>query len=114
MAATEAYTSNLATLSRYLERELSTHALDETARYLRLGIAMVINALNPAQVLVGGEITKANDRLEPIIRGVIIERALTASSAATPILVELPGISPRLRGATALVAAPLYAAPQVA
>lgn len=139
----EAHTSNLATLSRYLGRELASddtrdllrdtgltiadvisrarggdtraaHALDETARYLGLGIAMVINALNPARVIVGGEITDAWDRLEPIIRQVISERALTASSAATPIIVEPPGISPRLRGATALVAAPLYAAPLVA
>ncbi len=75
---------------------------------------MMINAFNPAQVIVGGEITDAWDRLEPIVRGVIIERALTASSAATPILVKPLGISPRLRGATALVAAPLYATPQVA
>jgi len=139
----EAHTSNLATLSRYLGRELSApdtrdllrnsgltiadvisrarrddpraiHALDETARFLGHGIAMVINALNPAQVIVGGEITEAWDRLEPIIRAVIVERALTTASALTPIIAEPAGISPRLRGATALVAAPLFAAPQLA
>jgi predicted NBD/HSP70 family sugar kinase len=139
----EAHTSNLATLSRYLGRELASEdtrrylrdsnlsiadviarardgearaqfALDETARYLGLGVAMIINAINPAQVIVGGEITAAWDRLEPIIRQVIAERALTSLAAATPILVEPPGVSPRLRGATALVAAPSYAAPQVA
>ncbi len=139
----EAHTSNLATLSRYLGRELASEetrqylrdsglsvadviararsgderaafALDETARFLGLGIAMIISALNPEHVIVGGEITDAWDRIEPIIRRVIQERALTSSAAATPILVEPPGVSPRLRGATALVAAPSYAAPQVA
>jgi predicted NBD/HSP70 family sugar kinase len=139
----EAHTSNLATLSRYLGRELASNetrqhlresgltiadvilrsrqgderagfALDETARYLGLGLAMIINAINPEQVIVGGEIAEAWDRMEPIIRQVIVERALTTVSAGTPIAVEPPGVSPRLRGATALVAAPSYAAPQVA
>lgn len=139
----EAHTSNLATLSRYLGRELASaetramlrdnsltvgdviararlgderalHALEETARFLGLGIAMVINALNPAQVIVGGEITEAWDLLVPIIRSVVTARALTAVAGDTPIVPEPAGISPRLRGATALLAAPLYAAPQLA
>ena len=42
------------------------------------------------------------------------DAALTADAAATPIVPEPPSDHPRLRGATALVAAPLFAAPQVA
>ena len=139
----EAYTSNIATLKRYLGRDLSPEqtrdllrtsgltvndviararadepravaALDETARYLGIGLATVINALNPAQIIVGGELTAAWDRLAPIVDAEIAQRALTAAAAATPIIPEGAGVSPRLRGATALVTAPVFAAPQVA
>lgn len=139
----EAFTSNLATLSRYLGHALSPSstrallhesgltindligrarsgderaraALLETARYLGVGIASLINALNPSQIVVGGEITEYWDRLEPTIREIVTARALTATAAATPILTEPAGEYPRLRGATAIVSAPLFAAPRVA
>jgi predicted NBD/HSP70 family sugar kinase len=139
----EAYTSNLATVSRYLGHELSPErtrpllaasgltigdviararsgdaraaaAIDETARYLGAGIASVVNALNPAQVFVGGEITAAWDLVAPAVQAALAERALTTAAAATPIIAEPPEALPRLRGAAALVAAPVFAAPQVA
>lgn len=139
----EAYTSNLATLSRYLGHELSAtgtrkllqesgvtimdviararageerakQALQETARYLGVGIASIINALNPQQIFVGGEIAAAWSDIEPIIREAIVSRVLTAAGAATPIIPEPASDHPRLRGAAALVAAPIYAAPQLA
>lgn len=86
----------------------------ETAQYLGVGIASLINALNPSQIMVGGEITEYWDRLEPTIREIVSARALTAAAAATPILTEPAGEYPRLRGATAIVSAPLFAAPRVA
>jgi predicted NBD/HSP70 family sugar kinase len=139
----EAYTSNLATVSRYLGHELSpsrtrallqasgltvgdviararsgdpraTAAIAETARYLGAGIAMIVNALNPAQIFVGGEITAAWDLVAPAVHAALGARALTASAAATPIVAEPPEALPRLRGAAALVAAPAFAAPQIA
>lgn len=139
----EAYTSNIATLKRYLGRDLTAdqtrdllrtsgltvndviarardgeaHALatlDETAHYLGIGLATIINALNPAQVIVGGEITAVWDRIAPIIHTEIAKRALTVAASETPIIPEGGGVSPRLRGATALVTAPVYAAPQLA
>ena len=139
----EVYTSNIATLSRYLGREVSASApraqlqampltmtdlvgranagdaraiaaIEETARYLGLGIGIIINTLNPGKIFIGGEITGAWDRIEPIVRGVVAERVLTEAAARTPIIPEPAGSLPRLRGATALVAAPLFAAPQVA
>lgn len=139
----ESHTSNLATISRYLGRELSStetrellresgitvadvisrmrngdaqakHALEATARFLGIGLGIVINALNPSQIIVGGEVTAAWDVIGPIVRDAIRGRALTDVSANTPIIPESPDISPRLRGGIALVAAPLFAAPQVA
>jgi predicted NBD/HSP70 family sugar kinase len=139
----EAHTSNLATLSRYLGQELAplqtrrllqetgltildvlararsgdaraVAALEETARHLGTGLAVIINAINPGQIYVGGEITAAWDQLLPIVREGIVARALTADAAATPLIPEPPSDHPRLRGATALVAAPIFAAPRVA
>jgi len=139
----EAYTSNLATLARYLGHgdspkklrstlhgdaltideligrartgdEQANAAIAETGRRLGHGLGMIVNSLNPSKIFVGGEITAAWDLIEAKVREGITERALTASAAATPIIPEQVGGHPRLRGALALVAAPMYAAPQVA
>lgn len=139
----EAYTSNLATLSRYLGHafdpdeahalmqasgltigdvltraragdERAAEAIDATARYLGVGLAGIINTINPAQIFVGGEITEAWERVAPILRSVIGGRALTVPAALTPIVPEPAGSYPRLRGATALVAARQFAAPRLA
>ena len=139
----EAYTSNQATISRYLGRELvplwggavqqpstltiddliararnnderAASAIEATGHYLGVGIGSIVNALNPSQVFVGGEITGAWDLIERAVREGIMERALTRAAAATPVIPEQMGGYPRLRGATALIAAPHFAAPRVA
>lgn len=139
----EAHTSNLATLSRYLGHELSSsgaravleessltidglialartgdararETLDETGRYLGRGLAMIVNALNPSRIFIGGEITSAWDIIEPWVRAEIAERALTPAAAATPIIPEQTVANPRLRGAIALLAGPVFAAPEIA
>jgi N-acetylglucosamine repressor len=139
----EAYTSNLATIARYLGRELSTastrellhagplsiqdliaraqsgdqravQAIEETGHYLGVGIAGIVNAVNPAQVFVAGEITAAWERIQGTIQRAIEERALTLAAATTPVIPEQMGGYPRLRGAMALVTAPMFAAPEVA
>jgi predicted NBD/HSP70 family sugar kinase len=139
----EVYTSNLATLCRYLGQDFSPttarallpssgvtiahvvsravdgearaiSALQETARHLGAGLAVIIKTLSPTQIIVGGEITEAWEQLEPTIRRVIGERSLTDLAAATPIVPELASAYPRLRGGTALVSAPLFAAPRFA
>ncbi len=137
----EAYISNPATLARYFGRPAdqgpktveqrhftvedliararardakATAALDSTARYLGLGLASVINALDPARVYVGGEITLAWDLIESTVRSALAERALTPAAAETDIRPVAATEYPRLRGAAALVAAPAFAAPVVA
>jgi predicted NBD/HSP70 family sugar kinase len=138
----EAYVSNLATLSRYFGRDLSDPrprdaeaasfsvddliararagdakalaAINSTARYLGLGLASIINALDPARVYIGGEITTAWSLIEPIVRSAVRERTLTEFGGATEIHVVPAEDHPRLRGAVALVAAPAFAAPMVA
>jgi predicted NBD/HSP70 family sugar kinase len=136
----EAYISNIATLSRYFGRNGSTldttenidftiedlidrarqgdskaiTALNSTARYLGLGLASVINALDPSFVDIGGEITEAWDLIEPIVREAMIERTLTRELGRTTIRIVPAAEYPRLRGAVAMVTAPPFAAPKVA
>ena len=137
----EAYVSNLATLSRYFGRDLrdrpvsaalSTLTIDDliararggdgkalaallsTARYLGLGLGSVVNAIDPAHVYIGGEITAAWDLIEATVRSALAERALTPPAGATPITVVPPDQYPRLRGAAALIAAPAFAKEVVA
>ena len=138
----EAYISNIATLSRYFGRDLSDPrpreaetsaftvedliararagdakalaAINSTARYLGLGLASIVNALDPARIYVGGEITTAWSLIEPIVRSALRERTLTEFGGVTEIHVVPAEEHPRLRGAVALVAAPAFAAPMVA
>ena len=127
----EAYVSNPATLARYFGRPSdqrgptpveqrhftvedliararardakASAALDTTARYLGLGLASVINVLDPARVYVGGEITLAWDLIESTVRAALAERALTPAAAETDIRPVAATEYPRLRGAAALV-----------
>jgi len=138
----EAYVSNLATLSRYFGRDLSDGrpreaetasftvedliararagdakalaAVNSTARYLGLGLASIVNSVDPARIYIGGEITTAWSLIEPIVRTALRERTLTDFGGATEIHIVPAEEHPRLRGAVALVAAPAFAAPMVA
>jgi len=132
----EAYVSNLATLSRYFGRDLrkaptatetaaftvddvimrarggdarALAAILSTARYLGLGLGSVVNAVDPAHVYIGGEITTAWDLIESTVRAGLAERALTPPAGATPITIVPAEQYPRLRGAAALVASSSFA-----
>lgn len=137
----EAYVSNLATLSRYFGRELSPRkpipaevasftvedlvararggdakalrALQATARYLGLGLASVVNAVDPARIFISGEIIAAWDLLESTVREALATRVLAPAALSIEITPVPAPEHPRLRGAAALVTAPIFAAPRV-
>ncbi len=138
----EAYISNPATLSRYLGRNVARRqprAVDEadftvedliaiarkndgraitalisTARYLGMGLASIVNAIDPTVIYIGGEITDAWDLIEVHVREALRERALTNDLADVQIRIVPASEHPRLRGAVALITAPAFAAPKVA
>ncbi len=138
----EAYISNLATLSRYFGRDLrdakpiaaeiatftiedliararagdakAIAAVQATARYLGLGLASIVNAVDPSRIYIGGEIIAAWDLIESAVRTALAERALSPDAAKTEIRTVSLEDHPRLRGAVALVSAPAFAAPAVA
>jgi len=135
----EAFVSNRATLARYFGRPVeflqtepggftiedliarakggdakAAAAVQTTARYLGIGLASVINVLDPARVYIGGEITAAWDLIEGPIRSAVSERTLIPAASSTPIRPVNSSEYPRLQGAAALVTAPAFAAPVVA
>jgi len=137
----EAYVSNLATLSRYFGREISPRrpipaefasftvedlvararggdakamaALQTTARYLGLGLASVVNVADPTRIFLSGEIIAAWDLSEATVRQALAGRVLAPAASSIDITLVPSPDYPRLRGAAALVTAPLFAAPQV-
>jgi N-acetylglucosamine repressor len=137
----EAYTSNHATVTRYLGREPGSNgvrssemevtvedvvdraaagdpaalaALRETGRYLGIGIAGIVNALSPDEIIVGGEVAEAWDVVGPPLKKELGARALTEASASTPVTPEPSDRDTRLRGAIMLVVGPAFAAPVIA
>jgi N-acetylglucosamine repressor len=138
----EAYVSNRATLARYFGRPVdrpgpqrleqkpfsiedliararsgdakAVTAIQATARYLGLGLASVVNVMDPARVFIGGEITLGWDLIESTVRSALAERALTPAAAATDLRPVAASEYPRLQGAAALIAAPAFSAPVVA
>ncbi len=138
----EAHVSNLATVSRYLNRSLdpgkplpsdvvsltvedlisrarhddplAVAALQATARYLGAGLAAIVNAFDPARIYIGGEITTAWDMLAPIVRVALDERTLEPIRGRIDMIVVPHDQLPRLRGAAALVTMPAFAVPHMA
>jgi len=83
----------------------------ETGAYLGHGLAIIIKAIDPQRIYVGGEITTAWDLVLPAIRRTLRDDAVVRGSVATQILTVPLEENPRLRGAAALITAPAFAAP---
>ncbi|MGH8021940.1 MAG: ROK family protein, partial [Limisphaerales bacterium] len=76
-------------------------ALHGMAHYLGRGIAMLVTGLAPDVIVVVGEVTRAWDRLSPIVTDVVKELSFTHTG--THIIASGPAPLPRLRGIIALV-----------
>jgi predicted NBD/HSP70 family sugar kinase len=77
------------------------NAIDQMARNLGAGIAMLVTGLAPDVVVVVGEVTRAWDRVGPIVADVVHRRCFT--HATTRIVATNSEAQPRLRGSIALV-----------
>jgi predicted NBD/HSP70 family sugar kinase len=84
-------------------------ALDQMAHYLGTGLAMLVTGLAPDVLVVVGEVTRAWDRIRPVVIQAVRDRSF--SHAATRILAIDPDTQPQLRGAMALVFQKYFSAP---
>lgn len=82
---------------------VATDALEETGVYLGIGLANLINALNPEVVVFGGSLSLAGDFLLPVINRVIAERALRWSLGTTRVHVAAHGFDACVMGGIASV-----------
>ncbi len=78
-------------------------ALDETAVYLGIGLASLINALNPETVVFGGMLSLAWLWMHPTVARVVAARALRWSAHAARILVAAHGSDACVMGGIATV-----------
>jgi predicted NBD/HSP70 family sugar kinase len=87
-------------------------AINEMARYLGAGLAILVTGLSPDIIVVIGEVTRLWNLIGPIITDIVRKRSF--SSAATRIVPTDPSGEPRLRGTIALVLQKHFGAPSVA
>ena len=90
----------------------AVEALDQMAKYLGLGIAPLISGLAPDMIVIVGEVTRAWQKVGPIIKETIRRHSFTR--AETQIVPSDPITQPRLRGTIALVLLKHFGAPAVA
>jgi len=87
-------------------------SIERMAHYLGAGIAMLVTGLAPELIVIVGEVTRAWDRIGPIILGEVKRRSFT--HARTRIITSGPATLPRLRGIIALVLQKRFGAPSIA
>ena len=87
-------------------------ALQQMARCLGLGLAPLISGLAPDMIVIVGEVTRAWNKVGPIIKETVSQHSFTR--AETQIVPSDPITQPRLRGTIALVLLKHFGAPAVA
>ncbi len=93
--------------------EVALQALEETARFLGIGIANLVNALNPEVVVFGGVLSLASDFLLPVVWRVITERALRWTSQSVRLVVAAHGFDACAIGGIAWIYQSLLRQPAV-
>ena len=90
----------------------AAEAINRMAHYLGLGIAMLVTSFAPSLIVVVGEVTRAWERVGPIIDALVVQKSPPATATRITPLDELA--QPRLRGAIALVLQKHFVAPSFA
>ena len=88
-------------------------ALKETARYLGVGIANLIQGLAPEAVIVGGPIARAWPVIVADLKA-SVDSSICRGFPSTPIMDSTLGPQPTLMGALSLVLASKFASASVA
>lgn len=87
---------------------VAAQAIRETGANLGLGIANIINGLNPSVVVIGGSLSLASDLLLPEVRRVVADRAMPSARAVCRIEATAHGIHACAMGGVALAITELY------
>ncbi len=90
----------------------AAEALNRMGHYLGVGMSMLITGIAPQLIVLVGEVTRAWERVGPLIKKVVAERSPMA--AGTHIVPAEDAAQPRLRGTIALVLQKHFGAPSIA
>jgi N-acetylglucosamine repressor len=85
--------------------------LSQVGRDLGIGIASLVNALNPDLVVFGGILSLAGDFLLPAVRNEVHARALRWNASATDIILSQHGSDACVMGGVAIVLQAILARP---
>ena len=77
--------------------------MEEAGHHLAIGVAALLNLLNPATVVFGGSLTRANELLLQPLRRTLGERTPSASVKRSQLVISSLGIEGTARGAATLV-----------
>ncbi len=91
----------------------AVEVIERMGHYLGVGFSMLISGISPNMIVVIGEITRAWERIEPIIKNVLNAR-LPSSPVLTRIVPAQDNLQPRLRGSMALILQKHFGAPLTA
>lgn len=87
---------------------LSRDLLNETGRYLGIGLTNLIHIINPDRIVVGGGVSKAGHFILDNVKKTIEQRALTTSAKRTDILLSKLGDHATAIGAVSLLLVELF------
>jgi glucokinase-like ROK family protein len=88
--------------ARNMDR-VALDALEQVGHHLGIGIASLVNALNPDLVVFGGILSLANEFLLPVVNAELQQRALRWNAAATHIVPAQHGFDACVMGGVAIV-----------
>lgn len=88
--------------------ELSLELLSETGRYLGIGLANLINTLNPSRIIMSGGVSRAGHFVLEPLRETVTARALQSSAAAVTIVTSQLGEHAMEIGAVTLFLAKMF------
>jgi glucokinase-like ROK family protein len=78
-------------------------ALEECGHYMGVGVANLINAINPHQVIFGGSLSMAHEFILPVIKSIVDQRALRWARENTEIVIASHGRNACAMGGIAIV-----------
>jgi glucokinase len=93
--------------------KMAIAALHEVGHPLGIGIASLVNALNPDLVLLGGILSLAGEFLLPIVQEELNQRALRWNADATQVVLAQHGADACVMGGVAVVFQTILAQPGV-
>ena len=92
----------------------AVQALREVGRHLGIGVASLVNALNPDLVVLGGRLSAAGEFLLPVAKAELQGRALRWNAEATQVVLAKHGADACVMGGVAAVTQAVLAEPGLA